>query len=221
MTQGEGVLRDPSPAIEAAFFAVPRHRFVQRFRTWNDPTWRTVEYAEVYTDEPIILAAGDGAAVASTCSMPSYILALVQWLDVRPGHRVLEIGSGCGWLAAVLGHLAGPAGHVVGVEFLADLAEASRRNLADIANVEIITGDGAAGYEPGAPYDRVIATAGMREIPGALMRQTKPGALLLLPIRTDPPTSACIVRLFERIKDGLECVGERPGFFVPMQEAAA
>jgi protein-L-isoaspartate(D-aspartate) O-methyltransferase len=215
MTTGEGVLRNASAALQAAYFATPRHRFVSTYRTWHNREWRSGDLAEIYSDDSLILVGDDNGAVISSASQPSYVLSLVQWLDVKPGNRVLDIGSGCGWLSAVMAWLVGPLGAVTGVEILPGLAAASRRNLEGVGNVEIITGDGMAGYAPRAPYDRIIATAGMPIIPGALAAQTAPGARLVLPIATGEATR-CAVTLFERSAEGLEQIEARDGYFVPI-----
>ncbi len=212
-----GNLSSPSEALQSAFFAAPRHQFINRYRTFYKPEWRFGPVEEIYTDVALILAGDTNDDLVSTCSMPSFILELVRWLDVRPGDNVLEVGSGCGWLVAILSQLAGPHGQVTGVEILPGLAEVSRRNL-DGYLVTIHCGDGALGYPAHAPYDRVIFTAGAAEIPPSLHAQIKPGGRLLLPIRKDGNEAS--VKLFERQDDGFVEIGSRPGFFVPMRECA-
>ena len=118
-----GALTGPAVAIRDAFFATPRHHFIGRYRTWHDPAWRSGDLAEIYRDISLILCGDDNTQVASSCSQPSYILGLAEWLDVRAGHSVLEVGSGSGWLVAILAYLVGPAGRVTGVEIIPELAE--------------------------------------------------------------------------------------------------
>lgn len=216
MTGDDGSLRNPPRALERAFFATPRHRFVQRFRTYENPLWRTPaeDLAGVYVDDALFLVA-DERGVHSTASSPGFILSLVQTLDIQPGHRVLEIGSGCGWLVAVMAHLAGPDGRVYGIEILPELVRGSRTNLIEIRNTTIHCGDGREGFAPGAPYDRVIATAAMPTIPITLLQQTKPGARLLLPI-AHGEAPRCAVALYERTDEGLATIEAREGYFVPM-----
>lgn len=208
----------PSPALEAAYFATPRHRFIDRFRTWHNPVWRTGPLDDIYDDNSLILAGDSNDDVLSTCSMPSFILGLVDWLGIEPGHRVLEIGSGCGWLVAIMAHLAGERGHVTGVELIADLAKASRQALAGY-DVTIHAGDGSAGFPANAPYDRVIFTAAIAEIPPAFVGQMRLGGRLLAPIRMEEGGTAASVELFERREDGFVSIGSRPGFFVPLRAA--
>jgi protein-L-isoaspartate(D-aspartate) O-methyltransferase len=218
MTDDGGVL-SPSPRLEAAFFSAPRHQFIGRYRTWYNQRWRYGDLDEIYSDVSLILVGDDNHAVISSASQPSYVLSLVDALDIQPGHRVLEIGSGCGWLCAVMGHLAGPEGRVTGIEILPELAQQSRDNLAELRNITIHCGDGRDGFEPSAPYDRVICTAAMTDVSGELLAQTAPGARLMLPISTGDATR-CAVRLFEQTGNELKRIGEREGFFVPLVAAA-
>lgn len=102
---------------------------------------------------------------SSSCSQPSLVVAMLDALDVREGHRVLEIGTGtgAGWNAALLSERVGDSGHVVSIEVDADtahgsLARAGYRPL-------VVTGDGAEGYQCDALYDRLICTASVRKIP--------------------------------------------------------
>jgi protein-L-isoaspartate O-methyltransferase len=108
-------------------------------------------------------------------------------LDVRPGHTVLEIGTGTGWNAALLSRRVGSAGRVITIEVDPDLAEQARRTLADAGYAPVVVpGDGLLGYAPLAPFDRVIATAAVREVvPAAWLDQLKPGGRLVTPWGTD------------------------------------
>lgn len=215
MQNEAGALRAPSSRLEAAFFATPRHRFVDRYRTWNDPRWRSGDLNEIYTDDSLILAGNENSAVLSSASQPSYVLSLVDALDIQPGHRILEIGSGCGWLLAIMAQLAAPDGHVSGVEIIPELVRQSRRNLAEISIANVHNADGRDGFAPSAPYDRIISTASMTTIPAALLSQTEPGALLLLPISTGI-TTQCNVTLYKRIASDLLAIETREGYFVPL-----
>lgn len=120
-------------------------------------------------------AEGPGRATSSS-SMPSMVAAFLHELDVREGCRVLEIGTGTGWTAALLCRLAGRSGHVTTVETDPQLTQqaAAALEAADYAP-EVIAGDGAEGYAPGAPYDRVHATCAVRDIPRAWITQVQPG----------------------------------------------
>ena len=215
MVSEKGALRAPSTVIESAYFATPRHRYVSTYRTWDNPRWRAGDLGEVYSDNSLILVGDENAGAISSASQPSFILSLVDSLDIRPGHRILEIGSGCGWLVAIMAHLAGPDGRVYGVEILPELVRQSRQNLAEIRTATIHCADGRDGFPPSAPYDRIISTAAMPTIPPALLDQTAPGARLLLPIATGEATR-CNVVLYERVSGGLAVIKAQDGYFVPL-----
>lgn len=161
----DGYIR--SELVEAAFRAIPRHLFVPH-----------VPVARAYDNEAIKISD------TSSSSQPSIMAAMLEQLALEPGMRVLEIGAGSGYNAALMAHIVGPVGHVVTVDISAELVQAAREHLraADAAEVEIIYGDGALGYDPGAPYDRVILTVGARDITPAWRNQLKPGGLLVLPL---------------------------------------
>jgi protein-L-isoaspartate(D-aspartate) O-methyltransferase len=106
-------------------------------------------------------------------------------LDVQPGSRILEIGAATGYNAALLAYLTGPTGHVTTIEILPEAAEAARRHLATagFGDVRVVCGDGMLGDPDGAPYDRIIATAGVWDIPPAWMEQAASDARMVMPLR--------------------------------------
>lgn len=128
-----------------------------------------------------------GWSPSSSCSKPSIVADMLDELDVHPGHAVLEVGTGTGWNAALLCQRVGAAGRVVSIEVdpaIAELASAALAR-AGYSNL-VITADGAEGYWDGAPYDRVVATASVREIvPPGWLAQTRPGGLIVMPWGTD------------------------------------
>jgi protein-L-isoaspartate(D-aspartate) O-methyltransferase len=125
---------------------------------------------------------GCGFEVTSSASMPAVVAQMLAALEPEPGMRVLEIGTGTGYNAALLAHWLG-AHHVVSVEIDPAVAQHAREALAaaGYSAVRVISGDGAEGYPPGAPYDRVICTAAAAEVPYAWVAQTRPGGLVLTP----------------------------------------
>jgi protein-L-isoaspartate(D-aspartate) O-methyltransferase len=149
-------------------------------RTDDPDTWLELAYANasVATQVDDGFPAGDGCGfeVSSSASMPAVVAQMLGALDVEPGRRVLEIGTGTGYNAALLAHRLG-AERVVSVEVDPAVAEHARRALdhAGFGAVTVVTGDGAEGYRPGAPYDRVLATVAVGQVPPAWVAQTRPG----------------------------------------------
>ena len=152
-------VKDGLPApIRDAVQAEPRHRFVHRYRVGDGPLRDFADHptrhlATIYSDQVLRHVAADGVPLPSSNSQPSYILWLLHLLDLQPNHRVLEIGSGSGWLAAVMAHLVGPRGHVTGIEIITDLAAQSQADLAaaNLENVTILAQDGTTRVTRPAP----------------------------------------------------------------------
>jgi protein-L-isoaspartate O-methyltransferase len=142
-----------------AVAATPRHMFVHRFRMSGGPVRDRIdeaasrdndadpirEVADIYSDAVMIHVDAAGERLPSTNSQPSYVLWLLDQLDLRPGQRVLEIGSGSGWLAAAMAQLVGKGGHVTGMEIIPELAAQSQADLErlGIDNVSVLAADGA------------------------------------------------------------------------------
>ncbi|EDY52239.1 protein-L-isoaspartate(D-aspartate) O-methyltransferase [Streptomyces clavuligerus] len=136
-----------------------------------------------------------GRVATSSVSMPGVVASMLAHLDVRPGHRVLEIGTGTGWNAGLLTHRLGD-GQVVTVEVDQAVADAARARLHGHGlHPAVITADGLLGHAPRAPFDRIIATAGLRRIPFAWVEQTVPGGLIVAPWGTVFGNTDHIVRL--------------------------
>jgi len=159
-------------AVEQAFRAVPRHLFLPGLAV-----------SQAYADEAVAVQHVDGVAT-STASQPSMMAIMLEQLDVRPGHRVLEIGAGTGYNAALLAHLVGPQGAVTAVDIDAELVQRAREHLlsAGIEGVELHCGDGALGHPPGAPYDRIVLTVGSPDVRPEWVAQLAVGGRLLLPL---------------------------------------
>jgi protein-L-isoaspartate(D-aspartate) O-methyltransferase len=150
--------------VLAAMGSVPRQEFIEeRFRN------------EAYDDHPVPLANGQ------TVSQPYMVALMLQALRLEKDCTVLEIGTGTGYQAALLGEI---ASHVISVERIESLAIAARENLHRLGfdNVEVIYGDGSLGYPPGSPYDRIIVAAAAPSIPSALVDQLAEGGVLLVPL---------------------------------------
>lgn len=227
--EAEGLPERFRQAVQEA----PRHRFVHRFQADRAGPIEDFDadlqrhLAAIYSDRVLAHVGPDDTALDSTNSQPSYVLWLLHRLGLAPGQRVMEIGSGSGWLAAVMGRLVGD-GRVVGVEVLGDLARRSRDDLAalGIANVAIVEGDGTAGHAAAAPYDRAMITAAVWDPPAALFDQVAEGGRLLLPIALAGGAGRdCHVAVLRREGDRFRALEAVPGHFVrftgPGQERGA
>lgn len=180
--------------------------------------FRQVPPADFFSRRP------DGSPVMQTTS-PELIARMLSGLRLAPGMRVLEIGTGSGYNAALLGALVGPAGTVVSVEIDPAVAANARRRLdeAGTDNVKIITGDGAAGHAPVAPYDRIIATckAPNGRVPCAWAEQLAPGGLLAVPLDIHGVPETTVVVYFRKIAPGrMESVCVHRAGFIPMAARA-
>lgn len=162
-----------NPRLAAAFGAVPREVFVPN-----------VELSQAYRDEAIVTRwDGEGRPLSSS-SQPAMMATMLEQLGVEPGHRVLEIGTGTGYNAALLARLVGATGHVVSVDIDEDVTRQARDHLdqAGCPKVEVVHADGADGWPPGAPYDRIILTASTRDLAPAWLAQLAAAGRLVLPL---------------------------------------
>jgi protein-L-isoaspartate(D-aspartate) O-methyltransferase len=164
-------LRDD--AVAEAFATVPRHVFVPGHALDT-----------VYGDNAIVTKVTNGVGVSSS-SQPSIMAIMLQQLEMESGMRVLEVGAGTGYNAALLSHLAGKGGRVTTVDIDKETARDARHHLraAGYDRVRVHAGDGGFGYDAGAPYDRIIATASCWQIPQPWIDQLSEGGLLVLPFR--------------------------------------
>lgn len=131
---------------------------------------------QTYTDIPLPILEGQ------TISQPTTIMLMTQALEVREGQKVLEIGTGSGYQAAILSELVGKKGKVFTLEIIQELVKFSRKNLKNYKNVQVIESDGSLGYEKEAPYDKIIVTATCPEIPKKLLEQLKFNGILVVPV---------------------------------------
>ena len=154
-------------AVDHAFARVPRAGFL--------PAGARVR-AEY--DGPLEIGHGQ------TNSQPRTVRDMLLLLDVTPGDRVLDVGSGSGWTTALLSVLTGPAGRVFGVELEADLVRFGRRNVAGFANASISRAvPGVLGLPHLSPYDRILVSAEPRTLPDELVDQLGPDGRMVIPVR--------------------------------------
>src|SRR6266536_2028156 len=123
-------------ATEKAYLTTPRHVFVKRYREWGTQEWREVHeenleehLVTLYTDRSLILFGEDDNNIPSTISQPSFVLRILDMLQLRPGHTVFELGSGSGWNAALMGHLVGPEGHVYSLEIIPEVTKIALKTI--------------------------------------------------------------------------------------------
>ena len=209
-------------AMRKAVIATPRHLFVHRYLLEGDALRDAdvdleASLPAIYSDAVMWHVDRAGERLPSTNSVPSYVLWLLHLLGIERGQQVLEIGSGSGWLAGILGRLVGPEGHVTGVEIIPDLAQRSRDDLAaaEVTNVTIVTGDGAAFDHGQSHYDRVMITAGVWELPSFLFDRVVDGGMVLAPLELRG-IEGCQVSLLRREGDGFRGEVTLPGGFVPL-----
>lgn len=152
------------PRVLAAMRSVQRHRFVDE---------QTEHLA--YTDRPLPIGH------SQTISQPYIVAFMTDLLDLQPDHDVLEIGTGCGYQAAVLAEL---VRHVYTFEIVEALADRAKATLTELGydNVTVRFGDGYTGWPDAAPFDRIILTAAPDHIPQPLLSQLKPGGRMVLPV---------------------------------------
>lgn len=173
----DGLIKQRSiqtPHVEAAFRAVLRHEYLP-----------DIPLDQVYENEPIIIKRG-GGEILSCSSRPSTMALMLEQLRLEPGQRVLEIGTGTGYNAALMAHMVGPRGQIVTIDIDADLVESASQRLAAAGydNVHAIAGDGGFGFAAGAPYDRIIVTASSDDVAQAWREQLAINGQLLTSLRT-------------------------------------
>lgn len=190
----EGALSQPQ--VEAAFLRVPRHAFLDRFfrrevraREAHMQEFCPASFAHfddwlraIYVDEPLITAYDDAYTATSSSSSPGAMAVMLEAAEIRRRMRVLEIGSGTGYNAALLAVIVGSPQRVVTVEIDADIAAQARLRLNHVVGlgVTVHTGNGFDGYAKGAPYDRIIATGSTRSVPLSWLEQIRPGGIILM-----------------------------------------
>jgi protein-L-isoaspartate(D-aspartate) O-methyltransferase len=183
-----------STRVLEAMRNVPRHLFVPE----------SVRLM-AYEDMPVPIGYGQ------TISQPYIVAFMTQALKVEPHHRVLEIGTGSGYQAAILAVL---AKEVYTLEIVAPLADRARATLDGLGyrNVTVRTGNGYLGWPEHAPYDRIMVTAAPPEVPPALVEQLKVGGVMAIPVGEIVQE----LRILRRTSAGLETIGTLPVMFVPM-----
>jgi protein-L-isoaspartate(D-aspartate) O-methyltransferase len=185
------------PRVLEAMGRVPRHLFVPaalRFRA--------------YADHPLPIGSGQ------TISQPYIVALMTQLAEVEPDDVVLEIGTGSGYQAAVLSEI---AKEVYTIEIVPDLAETAKARLAELGyeDVTVRTGDGYLGWKEKAPFDAILVTAAVPEVPPPLVEQLAPGAILVIPV--GPQSEVQSLLRIQKAADGTTVTREiLPVVFVPL-----
>ncbi len=184
------------PRVLAALRRVPRHHFVPEELA-----------ALAYEDRPLPIGSGQ------TISQPYIVAVMTELLGATPGERVLEIGTGSGYQAAVLAEL---GARVFSIEIVPALAERARRLLAaeGYGQVVVVEGDGWLGLPEKAPFDRILVTAAPEHVPEALVAQLRVGGRMVLPVGGEEQW----LRVLEKTEDGIREQELFPVRFVPMVE---
>lgn len=196
--------------VEAAFSAVSRHLFLPQ-----------ADACSAFLDQAVTLKTGARGETLSSASQPTMMAVMLQQLDLGADMNVLEIGAASGYNAALIRHIVGDGGQVTSLEIDQDLAQQARDNLraAGFADVLVVNCDAAAGYQALAPYDRIIATACVWDLPATWLRQLRSDGKLVAPIWLD---GVQVCAAFEPQENGSWLSSDnRPCAFVPLQGSAA
>lgn len=183
-----------SPRVLEAMGKAPRHLFIPEGQRH-----------EAYADNPVPIG------YDQTISQPYIVAFMTQAIDLRPTDRVLEIGTGSGYQAAILGEL---AKDVYTIEIVTPLADRARETLTSLGytNIHVRAGNGYLGWPEQAPFDRIMVTAAPEEIPPALVEQLKVGGLMAIPVGDVWQE----LRILRKTEKGLETIETLPVRFVPM-----
>lgn len=166
--------------VLAAMERVPRHEFAaERYRD------------QAYQDHPLPIGEGQ------TISQPFIVALMLEALQLSPTDRVLEIGTGSGYVTALLAEL---TSEVISIERHASLSDSARAVLESLGycNIKLVTGDGTRGFPEAAPYDAVIVSAAAQEVPPALLAQLADGGRMIIPVGTDDTQQLRLVRMENR-----------------------
>ena len=198
--------------VRRAFLAVPRERFVPEIAERNG-------LAAVYVTDATLVTATDARGVPiSSSSAPAIMAPMLEALELRAGLRVLEVGAGTGYNAALLAALVGETGRVTTIDVEPAFARRARRALAEGGHrCAVVVGDGELGWPRGAPFDRIIVTASAGHVPQAWRDQLVDGGLVELPLRLAPGSPLQAVVTLRREGDRLESTSIMPGSFMPLR----
>lgn len=196
--------------IGQALTAVPRHLFVPE-----------TDVETAYTNATVSVKDDVSGTSLSCASVPTIVAMMLGQADLAPGQRVLEIGAGTGYNAALLWHLVAPKGQVTSLDVDPDLVARARTHLehADYGQVHVACADGADGHPAKAPFDRIMATVGVFDVPPAWLDQLTPAGRLVVPVRLAGDASRAIA--FTRAGDYWRGVDAQMCTFMPLRHSTA
>ncbi|MDP3765384.1 MAG: protein-L-isoaspartate O-methyltransferase [Nanoarchaeota archaeon] len=160
-----GIIKDRK--VIEAFMKIPREEFIKEGKK-----------EESYGDYPLPIGEGQ------TISQPTTVAIMTEALELEKGHKVLEVGAGSGYQAALIAEIIGPKGKIISIEIIPELVKLAQKNIQKLRlkNVDIIHHDGSKGYAKEVPYDRIIITAASPKIPKALINQLKENGIIIIPV---------------------------------------
>ena len=180
--------------LKDAFFETPRHRFAPRFPDGRPGLWGDVDddlllphLEALYDDQPYCIYRDESGETVSTISQPSLVLYMLYLLELRPGHRVFELGGGSGWNAALMGRLVGKQGKVISIEIEASLIANAQWALSELglSNVSLVSGDAYEEIAEHPPFDRGVFTASAWELPRFFFQKIVEGGRLIFVLKFD------------------------------------
>jgi len=194
-----------TPRVEAAFQAVLRHQFIPE-----------TPLEEVYSNRVVLTKQDQNGQWISSSSEPAIMAIMLEQLDLEPGQKVLEIGAGTGYNAALMAHIVGETGQVVTVDIDEDIVEAAQAHLrgAGFDQVQVVCADGGHGYKDAAPFDRIILTVGASEIAPVWWEQLKPKGRIVLPLML---TGAMKSVAFVKVSDHFSSISLKDCGFMPLR----
>ena len=216
-----------SSHVEHAFRRVSRDRYLDQWYRYapssNGSLWTLVRFdrthpkeealREIYSDQPLVTCLA-GSFPSSSTSQPSLVARMLELLDLRPGMRILEIGTGTGYNAALLSEIIGVQGSIVSIESQEAVARRADKALQQegYANVRVVHADGFAGFDADAPYDRIVATVGCNDISPHWIEQVAADGHLLVPLVHGDETPLVAIHRTDHPDEGEGRVRSRSAF---------
>lgn len=193
--ESSGIIKDKK--VIEAFKTIPREEFIPEELV-----------KEAYGDYPLSIGKGQ------TISQPTTVMLMTEALELKDGDKVLEVGAGSGYQAAIIAKIIGNKGKVIATEIIKNLAKFAKNNTKGIKNIEIVNIDGSKGYEKEEPYDAIIITAASPQIPKPLIEELKDRGRLVAPV--GPLFGQNMIKI---TKKGKKIIEENLGsfMFVPLK----